>query len=670
MMLRAVCPLAALVLLVAMPLSAQAETIVGLVEGNNLVTFDSARPGDLLSALPITGLTSGELILGIDFRPETGQLYGFGHLGAPGVRLYIFDLVTGAATLVSTLAADPADTTDPYTDVFGTDFGVDFNPVPDRIRLVTDTGQNLRVNPDTGVVTTDTPLAFAAGDPNAGRIPKVVDAAYSNNDANATSTTLYGLEGIDPDLGCQKTQTDGTVVRALCLVRQGGADGTPSPNLGQIFTLGPFGKEGIKAKGFDISPSGTAFVAVQLKEDPLTTFVLVTVDLTNGADSSRGPVGDGSVRLKDIAVVPSVQFSANLYAVREDARTATITVTRNDDLRRTVTVNFATSDGTAKAGQDYGTTSGTLTFNPGEATRSFTIPIINDRRPERDQFLLVTLNNPSVGELLGAPGRCVLLSRPSPCVRGTAELRIDVNDRVDRTGPILLRIGLTGPSRGITGAVLHFNEDLRPASAEKLRNYSFFAFAGGRRQRIALGSAVYDPVTRAVTLIASEPFGQTQFTRLQITARGKKGGLTDLRGNRLDGEPDGKPGGDAVFRFRVFSGTAVTFSDRDGDLATLVLTGGGRLDGIAPLRAPAITAAPDPTTGTVFGRGQLTQFWILDPIALKSTLNGTVTRTSGSNGIVVIAEIIGLDKKEFTPLITNPSFRVNTLTFSSNATGR
>jgi len=102
-------------------------------------------------------------------------------------------------------------------------------------------------------------------------------------------------------------------------------------------------------------------------------------------------VGDGTVRLKDIAVAPSVHFSENLYAVREDVRTATITVTRNDDLRRTVTVNFATSDGTAKAGQDYGTTTGTLTFNPGEATRSFTIPIINDRRPERDQFLLVTL---------------------------------------------------------------------------------------------------------------------------------------------------------------------------------------------------------------------------------------------------------------------------------------
>ena len=51
----------------------------------------------------------------------------------------------------------------------------------------------------------------------------------------------------------------------------------------------------------------------------------------------------------------------------------------------------------------------------------------------------------------------------------------------------------------------------------------------------------------------------------------------------------------------------------------------------------------------------------------RGTLSGTV-RPRG-DGIVVIAEIIGLDKKEFTPLLSNTSFRVNTLTFSSNATG-
>ena len=206
-----------------------------------------------------------------------------------------------------------------------------------------------------------------------------------------------------------------------------------------------------------------------------------------------GKPSDGTVRLKDIAVAPSVQFSDNLYAVREDARTATITVTRNDDLRRPVTVNFATSDGTAKAGQDYGTTTGTLTFNPGEATRSFTIPIINDRRPERDQFLLVTLSNPSGGALLGAPGRCVLLSRPSPCVRGTAELRIDVNDRVDRTGPILQRIGLTvraaaSPARCCT--LTRTYAPPRPKDCATTRSLRSPPAGGARGLRLALRSTI------------------------------------------------------------------------------------------------------------------------------------------------------------------------------------
>jgi len=73
---------------------------------------------------------------------------------------------------------------------------------------------------------------------------------------------------------------------------------------------------------------------------------------------------------------------------------------------------------------------------------------------------------------------------------------------------------------------------------------------------------------------------------VDFNVRGKKGGLTDLRRNLIDGEPDGEPGGEPVFRFRVFSGTAVTVRDLDGDPATLVLTGGGRLDGIVPIGAP------------------------------------------------------------------------------------
>ena len=109
-----------------------------------------------------------------------------------------------------------------------------------------------------------------------------------------------------------------------------------------------------------------------------------------------------------------------------------------------------------------------------------------------------------------------------------------------------------------------------------------------------------------------------------------------------------------MLRFQVFSGTTVTFTDQDGDQATLNITNGGRSTASGPSQGPAT---------------QNTQFWILDPIALRSTLSGTVRKAPRGDGIVVIAEIIGLDKKEFTPLLTNTSFRVNTLTFSSNADG-
>src|SRR5205823_4806744 len=112
-------------------------------------------------------------------------------------------------------------------------------------------------------------------------------------------------------------------------------------------------------------------------------------------------------------------------------------------------------------------------------------------------------------------------------------------------------------------------------------------------------------------------------------------------------------GHSAMFAFEVLSGTTLTLTDTDGDVATLTLTGGGRIDGIRLISKSEFRF----------------EAWILDPIALQTTIRGTVKRAPGSNGIIVISEIIGLDKKESTPLLRNPSFHINALTFSPNATG-
>jgi hypothetical protein len=191
---------------------ASAELIYIIVGGTVLSSFDSATPGTSTS-VAITGLQSGEAILGLDLRPATGQLYALGSTS----RLYTINPVTGVATQVGSAGA--------FT-LNGAFFGFDFNPTVDRIRVVSNTGQNIRLNPNDGtLVATDTSLAYAAGDPNFGATPSDVGAAYVNNTAGAPSTTLFG---VDSNLGV--------------LVRQGSVDGSPlSPNTGQLFTIGPLG---------------------------------------------------------------------------------------------------------------------------------------------------------------------------------------------------------------------------------------------------------------------------------------------------------------------------------------------------------------------------------------------------------------------------------------------
>jgi hypothetical protein len=201
--------------------NAAAELIVGLTNQNALISFDSATPGTIMPPVSITGVVGGDVILGIDRRPSLGAnngvIYGFGVDTSTGVgRLYRIDASTGVATLAASLAADPADTTAPFpfTTVTGTSFGVDFNPTVDRLRVTSNTGQNLRINVDNGLVQLDVPLAYQAGDPNFGDAAVDVAVAYSNNVGGATTTVLRGVDiGQSPDALVIHTNPNGGVLQ-------------------------------------------------------------------------------------------------------------------------------------------------------------------------------------------------------------------------------------------------------------------------------------------------------------------------------------------------------------------------------------------------------------------------------------------------------------------------
>jgi hypothetical protein len=250
------------------------ETVYALTNDNKLLRFKSDNSRRISAKREISGLQRGEKLLGIDFRPATGQLYGLGSTS----RLYVIDPRSGKATPIGAGPFTPA--------LDGESFGVDFNPTVDRLRVVSDRGQNLRLHPDTGAVAgVDTALAFAAGDRNEGRKPQAVGAGYTNNAAGATSTSLYDID-----------------MRRDVLTLQGSAGGAPvSPNTGQLTTVGKLGVDAKELVGFDISPSGKAYAAMVADGDGVSGAGFSTIDLNSGRASRFQQIGDGE-RVRGLAV--------------------------------------------------------------------------------------------------------------------------------------------------------------------------------------------------------------------------------------------------------------------------------------------------------------------------------------------------------------------------------
>jgi RHS repeat-associated protein len=102
-------------------------------------------------------------------------------------------------------------------------------------------------------------------------------------------------------------------------------------------------------------------------------------------------------------VFTTVQFSAATYSVLESAASVTVTVTLSALPGSNQTINYATSDGTAKAGTDYTNTSGTLTFTPSDLSKTFTVPILDDGITDANETFTITLSSPSSGLTLGSP---------------------------------------------------------------------------------------------------------------------------------------------------------------------------------------------------------------------------------------------------------------------------
>ena len=233
-----------------------------ITSSNRLVSFNSATPANS-SAAAITGLRAGENIVGFDLRPggtPAGQLIALSNQGG----LYTIDPNSGTATLKSTLVADMSDTTDPYSSLTGTRVSIDVNNVADALRIVSNSGQNLRVNMDTGATFTDTMLTVGS----IGALG-VTEVAYTNNFTTTCRTTPYYI--------------DSTADRLMISANASGGVLTP---------IGGLTVDAAAMTGFDISTGADGVNSAVAALTVAGTTSLYSIDLTTGAATLVGPIGN------------------------------------------------------------------------------------------------------------------------------------------------------------------------------------------------------------------------------------------------------------------------------------------------------------------------------------------------------------------------------------------
>jgi hypothetical protein len=253
---------------------ASAYTMLGVTAGNQVLVFDPVLPDRILGRTAVTGLRADEAILSMDARPGKGEVFAVSSRDA----LYSLDLEAGVATAVGGR----------FTAFFkGLPAAADFDPVSGYLRVVSDRGEVLRLNADTGDVVDarpfvrgvqiDAPLHYAAPDATVADVPTV---AHPNNFAGAAGSTLYGFDRTTQNLVTVSGSGSGVLTSAGAL------------NLGvsDIASLDIL----------STADGDMAFLAVRQSDRPVRVY---TVDLETGGRTGGNGIASGSKPVRDIALV-------------------------------------------------------------------------------------------------------------------------------------------------------------------------------------------------------------------------------------------------------------------------------------------------------------------------------------------------------------------------------
>jgi len=292
--------------------------VYALQQDNKLLSFNAQSGQYIYPLTAITGMQTGETMLAIDYRPATGQLYGI----SSGSRVYVINPATAVARAINTTPFTPA--------IDGTAIGIDFNPTVDRIRLVSSNGQNLRINPETGlVVATDLAINGATG-------AKVSSVAYTDSKAGSTTTTLYDIDAVTKKLYKQDPPNDGKLVEVGTL----GVDATEVTDFDISYdnkaAMAPItvgGKQGLylldlpTGKAYKSLDFPTRILSLAIQTEPVGYAISVDNELMIFNPASPAPVAKAISGLQASETILGIDFrpvNGQIYALGSTSRIYTL----------------------------------------------------------------------------------------------------------------------------------------------------------------------------------------------------------------------------------------------------------------------------------------------------------------------------------------------------------
>lgn len=434
----------------------------------------------------------------------------------------------------------------------------------------------------------------------------------ANND-NVGITLHNGTVTLDNTIVADNGVTDasgsGTFVVDYSLV-EGPTTTTLTAGPGAKFAtdpqLGPLANNGGPTQTQRPAPSSPVVNAA----DPAAT---TTVDQRGQTRPYAGRSDMGAVEL----IGGVFQFSPATYSVSEIGGSVTLNVTR-DVATDDATVDYTTSDGTAAAGSDYTATTGTLTFNSGEFTKTIVVPILDDRAVEGPEQFTVSLVNPSPDATLGAPSAAAVTI--TDYEQGNLQFTTNATSVNEAAGSVTITVTRTGGSDGAVGAsyatqgitatagsdftatsgtVNFANGDAAPKSfnvpiandavveGNETFNVNLFAPTGG--------ALVGSPTTEVVTIVDNAPPGTVQFSTAATSVAESAGSVT-LTVTRTGGS-----NGALSVTYTTANGTATAPSDYPATTGTVTFANGDTAPKtiVIPIVSDAIPEPPESFTVTL-----------------------------------------------------------------------